>query len=47
MLTLDRLAKSKADAFRDPAAQEYLRYARLFLATVGIGAVVAIASALR
>jgi hypothetical protein len=47
MLTLNRLAESKADAFRDPAAQESLRYARLFLATVGIGAVVAIASALR
>jgi len=47
LLTLNRLAEFKPEAFRDPAAQEHLRYARIFLATTAIGAIVAIVSALR
>jgi hypothetical protein len=47
LLTLNRLASLRPEAFRDPAAQEYLRYARLFIGTMAIGAIVAVVSALR
>ena len=47
LLTLKKLESLKPEAFRDPAAQENLRYARLFIATMAIGAIVAVVSALR
>ena len=47
LLALNKLVELKPEALRDAPSQEYLRYARIFLATMAIGAIVAIVSALR